>query len=197
MLLKVNRKRDKELTDEELLGQFHSGGDLEPLATLYSRYMHLVYGVCLRYLRNREEARDGVMRIFEKIATGGDKHRPDNFRAWLYVVTKNFCLMELRSAASEKTKYEEWAAEQDIFMESEPFLHPLDREAGEPDAALRDCIDKLTSLQKESIELFYFGNRCYREIADTMRTDEKKVKSLLQNAKRNIKICLEGKNVTY
>jgi RNA polymerase sigma-70 factor (ECF subfamily) len=105
--------------------------------------------------------------------------------------------MELRSAASEKTKHEKWSAEQDIFMESEPFLHPVDREDGEYDAALRDCIDNLAVQQKESIELFYFGNSCYRDIADKMGTDEKKIKSLLQNGKRNIKICLEGKNVRY
>lgn len=167
------------------------------LGELYSRYMHLVYGVCLKYLRNREESRDAVMSIFEKIASEPERHRPDNFRAWLYVVTKNFCLMELRSAASGKVKYDKWAMEQDIFVESEPFLHPVDREGSETDRALRECIEKLSRLQRESVELFYFNNKCYREIAEMIGSDEKKVKSLLQNGKRNLKICLEGKNVGY
>lgn len=197
MPLRILRKQNRELSDGELLVRFHEGGDLKALGELYSRYMHLVYGVCMKYLRNREEARDAVMGIFEKIASEPARHRPDNFRAWLYVVTKNFCLMALRSEASGKAKHEEWEIEQELFVESEPFLHPVDREGSETDRALRECIEKLSQLQRESVELFYFENKCYREIAERMRSDEKRVKSLLQNGKRNLKICLEGKNVRY
>lgn len=197
MPLRVLRKNVVEFSDEELLARFHNGGDLKVLGELYSRYMHLVFGVCLKYLRNREESRDAVMNIFEKIASEPGRHRPDNFRAWLYVVTKNFCLMEIRSAASGKAKYDEWAAEQDTFMESDPFMHHVGREGNETDRALKECISKLTELQKESVELFYFHNKCYREIAEKIGSDEKRVKSLLQNGKRNLRLCLEGKNVRY
>jgi RNA polymerase sigma-70 factor (ECF subfamily) len=197
MPLRILRKNDRELSDGELLARFNGGGDLKALGELYSRYMHLVYGVCLKYLRNREESRDAVMNIFEKMASEPGKHSPDNFRAWLYVVTRNHCLMKLRSAAADRSKFEEWATDNEIFMESEAILHPVDREGIETDTALRECIEKLTGLQKESIELFYFKNKCYREIAERLGADEKKVKSLLQNGKRNLKICLEGKNVRY
>ncbi len=197
MPLRILRKNNRELSDGELLARFHDKGDLKSLGELYSRHMHLVYGVCLRYLRNREESRDAVMGIFEKIASEPERHRPDNFRAWLYVVAKNFCLMAIRSEASGKAKHEEWAAEQELFVESEPFLHPVDREGSDADRALRECIEKLSLLQRESVELFYFENKCYREIAEKLGSDEKKVKSLLQNGKRNLKICMEGKNVRY
>jgi len=197
MQLKVLRRKEKEVSDEELLARYLAGGDLEVLGTLYSRYMSLVYGVCLKYLRNRDDSRDAVIRIFEKIAGEHGKHRPENFRAWLYVVTKNFCLMELRSAASLKARHEEWSADQEYFMEPETILHPIDRDERETDVALQECIEKLVQLQRVTIEMFYFGNKCYREIAVELKTDEKKVKSLLQNGKRNLKICLEGKNVRY
>ncbi len=197
MQLKIRRKNQNELSDEELLARYLAGGDLEVLGSLYKRYMTLVYGVCLKYLRNRDDARDAVIKIFEKIAGERGKHKPDNFKAWLYVVTKNFCLMELRSAASLKAKHEEWSAEQEFFMEPETILHPIDRDERETDVALQECIEKLVKLQRVTIELFYFGNKCYREIAEELKTDEKKVKSLLQNGKRNLKICLEGKNVRY
>jgi RNA polymerase sigma-70 factor, ECF subfamily len=195
MLLKVFRKKGKELSDNELLARFIDNGDHEILAELYSRYMQLVYGVCMKYLRNREDARDGVIRIYEKIASEPARHQPDNFRAWLYVVTKNYCLMEIRSAEHRNQKLAEWQEDQKIFMESDDFLHPVDRDDSETDTALKECIEKLHDLQRRSVELFYFGNKCYREIAEELLTDEKKVKSLLQNGKRNLKICLEGKNV--
>lgn len=197
MQLKVLRRKEKEVSDEELLARYLAGGDLEVLGTLYTRYMSLVYGVCLKYLRNRDDSRDAVIRIFEKIAGEHGKHQPENFKAWLYVVTKNFCLMELRSAASAKARHEEWSADQEYFMEPETILHPIDRDERETDVALQECIEKLVQLQRLTIELFYFGNKCYREIAVELKTDEKKVKSLLQNGKRNLKICLEGKNVRY
>ena len=197
MQLKVSRKKEKELSDEELLARYLSGGDLEVLGTLYSRYMSMVYGVCLKYLRNRDDSSDAVIRIFEKIAGEHGKHQPENFRAWLYAVTKNFCLMDLRSAASIKARHEKWSAEQDFFMEPEAIVHPIDKGEKETDMALQDCIEKLVQLQRVTIELFYFGNKCYREIAVELKTDEKRVKSLLQNGKRNLKICLEGKDVRY
>lgn len=195
MLLKVFRNKGKELSDNELLARFIDNGDHEILAELYSRYMQLVYGVCMKYLRNREDARDGVIRIYEKIASEPARHQPDNFRAWLYVVTKNYCLMEIRSAEHRNHKLAEWQEDQRIIMESDDFLHPVDRDGIETDIALKECIEKLHELQRISVELFYFGNKCYREIAEELLTDEKKVKSLLQNGKRNLKICLEGKNV--
>jgi RNA polymerase sigma-70 factor, ECF subfamily len=197
MQLKVFRRKEKELSDEELLARYLSGGDLEVLGTLYSRYMSMVYGVCLKYLRNRDDSRDAVISIFEKIAGEHGKHQPENFRAWLYVVTKNFCLMELRSAASAKTRHEEWSAEQEYFMEPEAVVHPIDKDQRETDKALQECIGKLVSMQRVAIELFYFGNKCYSEIAAELKTDEKRVKSLLQNGKRNLKICLEGSDVRY
>jgi RNA polymerase sigma-70 factor, ECF subfamily len=195
MLLKGFWGKEKDMSDEDLLARYNATGNLEALAALYSRYTPLVYGVCLKYLKNREDARDAVMSIYEKVATGHGKHNPANFRAWLYVVSKNFCLMEIRSAEAERSRYDEWVAVQEYFMEPGAVLHPVDREDSRNDRELMDCIEKLMQMQRESIELFYFGNKCYREIAEHLKTDEKRVKSLLQNGKRNLKICMEEKNV--
>ncbi len=66
--------------------------------------MHLVYGVCLKYLKDREESKDAVMQIFEKLIIEIPKHNIENFRSWLHVVTKNYCLMQLRSDKSENER---------------------------------------------------------------------------------------------
>ena len=80
-------------------------------------------------------------------------------------------------------------------MESEEDLHPLDKEDQSTNDALRDCIEQLKREQKACIELFYYQKLCYQEIAEKLGMNEKKVKSYLQNGKRNLKICLEGKHV--
>jgi RNA polymerase sigma-70 factor (ECF subfamily) len=134
------------------------------------------------------------MNIFEKLITDLPKHKVQNFKSWLYVLTKNHCLMEIRSRKSTDRKLEGLKIEQD-FMESAEEMHPLDREDNSIEDALNNCIEKLKSEQKQCIELFYYKKLCYQEVAEELNMDEKKVKSYLQNGKRNLKICLEGKNV--
>lgn len=195
MIFKVSGKKKLQKSDEELLIEFTSTRDLETLGELYSGYMHLVYGVCLKYLRDREESMDAVMQIFEKLITEIPKQKIENFRSWLHVVTKNYCLMQLRSQKSRNEKLNEWMNDSLIFMENNVMLHPIDEDAPDMDNALVNCIERLKDEQKECIRQFYYENRCYNEIALNLGLDEKKVKSHLQNAKRNLKLCLEEKHV--
>jgi RNA polymerase sigma-70 factor, ECF subfamily len=194
MIFRKTTKLFHQNTDDELVAEFSSTGNLEVLGKLYSGYMHMVYGVCLKYLKDREESMDAVMQIFEKLINEIPKQKIENFRSWLHVVTKNYCLMMLRSKKSHEEKLNEWTKDSLFFMENSAILHPIDE--GEPDMekALEDCIEKLKDEQKECIRQFYFGNRCYNEIALNMGLDEKKVKSHLQNAKRNLKLCIEEKH---
>jgi len=191
-MLEISGKHP-ERTDEELLQQFKRTSSLDTLGELYSRYMHLVYGVSLKYLENREEAKDAVMQIFEKLVLDLPGQEVRNFKSWLYVLTKNHCLMLIRSQKSAAGRMEKYKIEQE-FMESEQDMHPLDKEDHSVEDALKKCIEQLKSEQKACIELFYYKKLCYEEIAEELQINEKKVKSYLQNGKRNLKICLERKN---
>lgn len=195
MLFKIPIKKNIQRSDEDLLQKFSSTADLEALGELYSGYMHLVYGVCLKYLKNRDESMDAVIQIFEKLIIEIPKQRIENFRSWLYVVTKNYCLMQLRSQKTQKERISEWMMNSMVFMENDSDLHPIDEEEPVLDKALLNCIEKLKGEQKECIQQFYYENRCYNEIALNLGLEEKKVKSYLQNAKRNLKLCLEEKHV--
>src|SRR4030065_319564 len=117
------RKISGKKTEEDLIAEFSSSHDPEVLGELYSGYMHLVYGVCLKYLKDREESRDAVMNIFEKLITEIPKQKIENFRSWLYVVTKNYCLMQLRSLKSQEERFNEWATDSAVFMENGIGLH--------------------------------------------------------------------------
>lgn len=194
MALKVTWKKYQELPDDVLLDKFRETGDLEILGKLYERYMHLVYGVCMKYFENRDEARDGVMDIFEKLITDVPRHEIANFKSWLYVLAKNFCLMKIRSDKTESARKEKWQNEQELFMESGGEMHPVDEEEQSLNKSLLECIEELKELQQQCIRLFYMENRSYREICSTLGLDEKKVKSYIQNGKRNLKICIEKKD---
>ncbi len=194
MIFNLAGKRSDPKSDEERLSEFRSTGNLEVLGELYSGYMHLIYGVCLKYLKDRDESKDAVMQIFEKLIIEIPRHRIDNFKSWLHVVTKNYCLMQLRSQKSKDEKLREWINDPIIFMESVPILHPVDKDEQDLEKELSECIERLKNEQKECIIQFYYNNRCYNEIAAILNLDEKKVKSHLQNAKRNLKLCLEEKN---
>jgi RNA polymerase sigma-70 factor (ECF subfamily) len=192
-LLRIGRKYNQDQPNESLLKKYQSSGDLEVLGNLYARYMHLVYGVCLRYLKNREDAKDAVMHIFEKLIAEAQQHEIRQFKSWLYVLTKNYCLMQIRSQKSKDRRINNWKIDHVKFVESDIELHPIDKDETDEDNALKDCIDKLKPEQRTCIQLFYFENKCYQDIAFSLKMEEKKVKSHLQNAKRNLKICLESK----
>ncbi len=194
MLFKIPYRKQKKKSEKDLIEEFTSSGDLQVLGDLFAGYMHLVYGVCLKYLKNREESSDAVMQIFEKLITEIPKQRIENFRRWLHVVTKNYCLMQLRSEKSKKERFEEWINDPVVFMENSYSVHPIDEDRTDMEKRLSDCIENLKKEQKECILLFYYENKCYKEIASIRGLDENKVKSYLQNAKRNLKICLEEKN---
>ena len=192
-MLQISGKHPDK-SDGELVEKFQRSGDLDILGELYSRYMHLVYGVALKYFRDRDEAQDIVMGIFEKLISDLPRHEVGQFKSWLYVLTKNFCLMQIRARKSADSRLEGLKTELE-FMESEQELHPIDRETPSMEENLRNCIETLKNEQKRCIEMFYYQKLCYREIADRLKMEEKKVKSYLQNGKRNLKICLEGKDV--
>jgi RNA polymerase sigma-70 factor, ECF subfamily len=194
MIFSLPGKKKHKKTDNELLAEFSGNGDLSTLGDLYSGYMHLVYGVCLKYLKTREESMDAVMQIFEKLVIEIPKQKIENFSSWLHVVTRNYCLMQLRSEKTRNEKLGEYMESSIIFMENEPDVHPLDETEPVIDMMLMDCIERLKDEQKECIRKFYFGSMCYNDIAIELKIDEKKVKSHLQNAKRNLKICLDGKH---
>lgn len=183
--------KNKSKRDEsELLQQFLSTSNLEILGELYNIYIHLVYGVCLKYLNNRDESKDAVSKIFEILITEIPKFDIQNFKSWLYVVTKNYCLMEIRKRKTEKKRLQEYSEEN--FMESTEILHPID-EAPESNLEneLKSCIEKLKQEQQECILMFYYEKKCYKEISDKLNIEQGKVKSFIQNGKRNLKICLE------
>jgi RNA polymerase sigma-70 factor (ECF subfamily) len=181
-------KNLQEADDDKLLSNYRETGDLSVLGRLYEKQMPLIYGVCLKYLKDEELAKDAVMGIFEELVAKARQHDIKQFRSWLYVVSRNYCLMQLRSGKKMEM------VNLDDFMEFSPVLHPDDNNREAAMKALELCMDKLPKNQKESINLFYMNEKCYKEITEITGFTLNEVKSYIQNGKRNLKICLEKKS---
>jgi len=184
----------EHLSDGELVVQYRGKQDLEILGALYKPYMYLVYGVCMKYLKNRDDSQDAVMQIFEILARDIPKYEIRNFKSWLYGVSRNYCLMKLRKDISERNRYELMGEE--LFMESTAVLHPIEEKDDEDlQIRLKACLERLKEDQRRCIELFYYQQYCYKEIAAEMKLEENKVKSFIQNGKRNLKLCIESNTI--
>ena len=176
-------------SDEDLMLQYKAEGSLEVLGELYSRYMDLVYGVCLKYFKEPESAKDAVMNIFEELVTKLKKYEVDNFKGWLYRLASNHCLMKLRK---DKTGLKQ--VDVDV-MQFSGNAHPeeendtLDKEM--QFTIMQYCIEQLSGDQKQVIQLFYLKEKSYQEISDETKTDINKIRSYIQNGRRNLKICME------
>ncbi|MCC5932133.1 MAG: sigma-70 family RNA polymerase sigma factor [Cyclobacteriaceae bacterium] len=174
-------------SDEDFIRKYTETGDPEFLASLYSRYIPMVYGVCLKYLKNREDSQDAVMHIYEKLSAEKRLGDVKNFKVWLYVLVKNHCLMQLRK---KNTIYLDNSAFASV--ENQMYVHPLDEENHEGDLLkLEYCLTQLKNLQERCVRLFYMEKKCYREIAELIDCDLNAVKSHIQNGKRNLKICMQ------
>jgi RNA polymerase sigma factor (sigma-70 family) len=177
-----------KLSDAELVLAYKQSGDVNLVGTLYQGYMDLVYGVCLKYLKNPENAQDSVISIFEELVTKLQKHDVDNFKAWLYTLAKNHCLMRLRS---EKRQI---VVNVDVeLMQSEENVHlngELEKE--ENFKKLDYCLGQLQEEQRKVIELFYMQGKCYNEIAELTGMEWNQVRSYIQNGRRNLKLCMDS-----
>jgi RNA polymerase sigma factor (sigma-70 family) len=173
--------------DNELVVRYRESCDLALLGELYGRYMDLVYGVCLKYLQEPEDAKDAVLNIFEELVTKLRRHEVENFKSWLYGLSKNHCLMRLRS---EKRKG--GVKIDPSLVQSEESVHlngELDKE--ESFKQLEFCLGQLIADQRQVIELFYLQGKCYNQIVEQTGMEWSKVRSYIQNGRRNLKICMD------
>ncbi len=179
------------LTDEQIIDEYKKTSDKSWVGELYKRYTRFVFLVSMKYLKNEERCHDAVMQIFEKLFSDFHKHQIEKFKPWLHTVTRNHCLILLRKDQSVLQKEKKFQIEQDLFMETEEDLH-LDNtnDKDKQLSCLKQAISDLNQEQKVCIEMFYLQEKSYKEIADETGFPEKKVKSYIQNGKRNLKIKL-------
>lgn len=181
-----NRHKIINSSNEELLSFFLQSGNIDAYGELYRRHIPLVYGLCLKYLADKEAAHDAVMDIFEDVLKKLPQYNVLNFKTWLYSVAKNHCLHIIR-----KGKQINFVKIEETFVEKEEFFTLIEKPQTEDETvALEYCMGTLPSEQQTSINYFYMEEKSYADIVDLTGFPLNKVKSYIQNGKRNLKSCL-------
>lgn len=177
------------ITDQELLDRWYSDRNNEWLGTLLQRYTLLLLGVCMKYIKEEEEARDCVQQIFVKVITELAKYRVDYFKSWIYTIARNHCLMKLRdrhgrAAELSETMLAAWDDDPGatIHQKKEQLLQWMG-----------ESLEELGKEQKLCVILFYLDKRSYQEIASSTGFTLMQVKSYIQNGKRNLRLLMEKK----
>ncbi len=197
----------KSYSDSELVLKFKETRDNALVGELYQRYTHLVFGVCMKYLKDEDEAKDGVMQVFEKLLTDLHRHKVENFKGWLYMVSKNHCLMYFRTKKQHVELPRELSSdgmeEESTYlsngvggtMELSSDLHPIGEDKERQLTSMEAAILELKKEQKICIELFYLQEKSYEDVAKQTGFSMNEVKSYIQNGKRNLKILMTAKSV--
>ncbi len=178
------------MTDQEILENYYTRHDNEWLGVLLERYTLLLLGVCMKYLKNEEEAKDSVQQIYLKVIQELKKYKVEYFKSWLYMVAKNHCLMKLRD------RQKKIPAELTEKLMATPGEETDWQAISQTDQALdlmEESLDELGPEQKQCVTLFYLQKKSYQEISDETGFTMLQVKSFIQNGKRNLKLMIEKK----
>jgi RNA polymerase sigma factor (sigma-70 family) len=184
----VKARLNDHMTDSELLELYYADKDPEWIGRLLERYTLLLLGVCMKYVKDENEARDCVQQIFLKVLTEVSKYHIEYFKSWLYMVAKNHCLMRLRDNGKKGTK----EIKEQMLVHTEPEKEELIKNEQTYDL-LEDAIAELSEEQRQCVILFYLKKNSYQQITIKTGLNLLQVKSYIQNGKRNLKIILERK----
>ena len=183
----MSLRYQKNIDDNELLQHFYNDGDNEWLGILLQRYTMLLLGVCMKYLKNEEEAKDAVQQVFLKVINELHKYKVEYFKSWVYMVAKNHCLMKLR----DKGKYTSEINEKIMAAPQDGNDMAALKEKDNTLELLSFALLQLNKEQQVCVTLFYLEKKSYLQIASETGYSMMQVKSNIQNGKRNLKLQME------
>ncbi len=146
----------------------------------------------MKYLKNEQNAKDGTQQIFIKCIAELHKYEVEYFKSWVYMITKNYCLMQLRNSNQKTTVDIEKVS---YTLQQEDSVSIFDQ-LKEKDITIELMLESLTELlpeQQQCVTLFYLEKKSYQEISELLGFNYMQVKSFIQNGKRNLKNIIEKK----
>ena len=172
------------------IAEFLKTGDKNYLGQVYEANKKRLFFHCLRLLNNEEDAKDATsdafIRAFDNIRNF-DIKRP--FYPWLARIATNLCIDFIRKR--------KWAQlntidEEKVKAKTENSLDALQRK--ELGNKIKWAMDKLKKPQKRCFYLFYIQEKSYKEIVQIMGYSYNRVRSCIQNGRRNFKLAMATKN---
>jgi len=183
----VQKKSYEYISDQELLDKFKKDQDNLWLGILLQRYTLMLLGVCMKYLKDEEAAKDAVQQVFLKVISELQKYQVEYLKSWLYTIARNYCLMLLRNqthviSITDELNYVEAPLSDFTPLDKELTLNLLELSMKELNAPQNTCVT-----------LFYLEKKSYQDIVKTTGFTLLQVKSYIQNGKRNLKLLVAQK----
>ncbi len=183
------RSTRQNKSDQELIVDYRVNDDLSSLDELFQRYIHLVFSVCQKYLKNVDDSKDAVMEIFEKSLEDLKKYEITNFKMWLYSTTINYCNYKIKKQTSPITLEKNFEKYENFCVENPEFFTLLSKRDAQF-KKIETAMEQLNEAQRACIDLFYFQRKSYQQIAEITGYSVKQVKSNIQNGKKNLQKML-------
>jgi RNA polymerase sigma-70 factor (ECF subfamily) len=147
------------MTDEELFALVRDNNDEQAFRSLFKRYDKRLYAYCLRALGSHDEAQDMFQTISLTVYDKRTSFSDGSFASWLFTIARNHCLKALRGR-KHTTEY------------SDDMIQPEEREQHSSDfmlkQALHQAIAKLPEEFREALEMKYFDDLPYEDIAKAL-----------------------------
>lgn len=174
---------------DELLARV-ARGDRSSFEALYDLMIPQVFGVIRRVLRDpaqSEEVTQDVMVEVWRTATRYDRDR-GSARSWILTMAHRRAVDRVRSEQASRDR-EERVSHQDRDR-------PFDRVAEQVEhrfetRQVREALDHLTAVQREAIELAYYGGNTYREVATLLDTPLGTVKTRMRDGLIRLRDAME------
>ena len=181
----MNLKKYSHIEDKELLDRFYADHDNKWLGILLPRYTLLLFGVCMKYLKNETDAEDAMQQVFLKVISELPKYKVDYFKSWVYMIAKNHCLMKLRNNGKNIEINERVMATPDDSLDKEIVLEK-DRSLD----VMQRALQQLNEEQRKCVVLFYLEKKSYADVAELTGFTMLQIKSHIQNGRRNLKMIM-------
>lgn len=178
--------------DLELLGKFKKG-DQHAFEFLVRKYKITVFNTIYSIIGNTQEADDIAQEVFLKVYTkAGSFKGESSFSTWLYRITVNRCIDELRRRNNKIISYEtEFGEEEKLKLKDVLASKETDITEELTQKELQDIIQKaMNSLPEKDriiLTLKEIEGLSYNEIAQIMKISLGKVKIWLFRARQKLK----------
>jgi len=171
--------------DDSVLVQHCLAGEVEAIRAFVERYQGLVFSLCYRMLRQREDAEDTAQETFTRIFRHLHQWEPQRpLKPWVMAIAANRCRTRLARRSHQPQTTGDW---QDYALEA-----PKNIELAEE---LQTALELLREDHRLCFVLFYQQELSVQEIAETLECPTGTIKTWLHRARKQIAECLQERGV--
>ena len=185
----VHHLSDKAIKDFKLVRKAVDDGDQKAYAELMARYKDSIYYMLLKMVNNRDDAEDLTIEAFGKAFRNIRQYTPDYaFSTWLFKIATNNCIDFIRKKRKMMLSIDRGPENDD----GQEMTFEIRSDGPSPDDVMmkkqkmmmmKDVVDKLKPRYRRLVELRYYQELSYEEIADELQLPLGTVKAQLFRAR--------------